>query len=256
MEPFVAAFPATESVAVSPSTPVPKPPLPVRLLDATLDLLLPAACVGCGVARTQLCHECRRHLTAAEPLRARPAHPPPGLPEIYAAVRYGGPARQVLLAHKERGALRLATPLGQALALAARAAFPATPSTERPLLLVPMPSTTHTTRARGHNPTVRVARAAASALRAAGIPTRVVPALRHGRAVADQSGLDAAARQRNLRGALTVHAHRTTLREGHVLVVDDLVTTGASLSEATRALAEAGADVLAGAVVAATQLRD
>lgn len=242
MEPFVAATPASLR-------------LPVRLLDAALDLLLPTACVGCGATRTQLCPDCRTLLVAAEPLRTRPAHPAPGLPEVYAAVRYEGPIRQVLLHHKERGALRLATPLGQALALAVRAAFPATPVPGYPLLLVPMPSTAQATRARGHDPMARIARAAASALRRSGVPTRVVPALRHARAVADQSGLDAAARQRNLRGALTVHAHGEALRAGHVLVVDDLVTTGASLSEASRALGESGIDVLAAAVVAATQLR-
>ncbi|MEZ0068345.1 putative amidophosphoribosyltransferase [Streptacidiphilus sp. MAP12-20] len=227
----------------------------ISLLDATLDLLLPASCVGCGLGHAQLCGPCRALLEAAEPHRARPAHPPPGLPEVYAALPYGGEVRQALLAHKERGALRLAPPLGRALAGAVRAAVPVEPGCARPLLLVPMPSAAHATRARGHDPTTRLARAAAGALRGARIPARVVPALRHVRAVADQAGLDAAARRRNLRGALGVDRRGRDLRSGHVLLVDDLVTTGASLAEAARALSEAGADVLAAAVVAATAKR-
>ncbi|SEL62531.1 ComF family protein [Streptacidiphilus jiangxiensis] len=228
---------------------------PIRALDAVLDLLLPTVCVGCGSPNAQLCPPCRALLEDADPSLARPGHPPPGLPEIYAALPYGGAVRQALLAHKERGALRLAPPLGRALARAVHAAVPLASAPRRrdtpPLLLVPMPSTASATRARGHDPTVRLARAATAALRARGVPARVVPALRHARAVADQAGLDAAARRRNLAGALRVTRGSAVLRTGHVVVVDDLVTTGASLAEATRALSESGVDVLAAAVVAA-----
>ncbi|WP_243640257.1 ComF family protein [Streptacidiphilus pinicola] len=230
---------------------------PIRALDAVLDLLLPSVCVGCGSPHAQLCPACRALLEAADPSRARPGNPPPGLPEVYAALPYGGAVRQALLAHKERGAMRLAPPLGRALARAVHTAVPLTlppphPHCARPLLLVPMPSTASATRARGHDPTTRLARAATAALRGRGVPARVVPALRHARAVADQAGLDAAARRRNLAGALRVtRARGGLLRSGHVVVVDDLVTTGASLAEAARALADAGVDVLAAAVVAA-----
>jgi predicted amidophosphoribosyltransferase len=229
---------------------------PILALDAVLDLLLPTVCVGCGSPHTQLCPPCRALLEQADPSRARPGHPPAGLPEVYAALPYGGAVRQALLAHKERGAMRLAPPLGRALARAVHAAVPVPPAPHRqdarPLLLVPMPSTATATRARGHDPTTRLARAATATLRGRGIPSRVIPALRHARAVADQAGLDAAARRRNLAGALRVTRHAGgVLHHGHVVVVDDLVTTGASLAEATRALSEAGIDVLAAAVVAA-----
>ncbi|WP_232248461.1 ComF family protein [Streptacidiphilus rugosus] len=223
----------------------------VSLLDAALDLLLPACCVGCGLGHAQLCGPCRALLEGAEPHLARPLRPPPGLPEVYAALPYDGTVRQALLAHKERGALRLAPALGHALARAVRAAVPLDPGHAAPLLLVPMPSTARATRARGHDPTTRLARAAARTLRGSHVPARVLPVLRHARAVADQAGLDAAARRRNLRGALRVDRPCRELRSGHVLVVDDLVTTGASLADAARALSEAGADVLAAAVVAA-----
>ncbi|MGW2620683.1 hypothetical protein ACWCZB_38620, partial [Streptomyces sp. NPDC001500] len=84
-------------------------------------LVLAAECGGCGEARTVLCPQCRTALGAAAPFRVRPVLAPPGLPAVHAAAHYADEVRAVLLAHKERGALALARPLGAALAAAVRA---------------------------------------------------------------------------------------------------------------------------------------
>ncbi|MBK3579312.1 ComF family protein, partial [Streptomyces sp. MBT65] len=84
------------------------------------DLVLPAECGGCGRPRTVLCPECRAALNGAVPSRVRPMPEPAGLPATYAAAPYADEVRAVLLAHKERGALALAGPLGAALADAVR----------------------------------------------------------------------------------------------------------------------------------------
>ena len=95
---------------------------------------------------------------------------------------------------------------------------------------------------------------AAGAARWQGWPVRVVPALRHNRRVADQAGLDAAARAVNLAGALEVHPRwRAAAAAARCLLLDDIVTTGATLAEAAAALRTAGAQPLAVAVVAATR---
>jgi predicted amidophosphoribosyltransferase len=71
--------------------------------------------------------------------------------------------------------------------------------------------------------------------------------------VLDQGGLDAAARSRNLAGAMVA---RSALADaGLVVVVDDVMTTGSTLAEAARALRETGHGQVAGAVVAATRRR-
>jgi predicted amidophosphoribosyltransferase len=75
-------------------------------------------------------------------------------------------------------------------------------------------------------------------------------ALQHRRRVADQAGLTATARSTNLTGALQA---RLDLRGVRVIVVDDVVTTGATLTEAARALRDAGAEVPAAAVIATTE---
>ncbi|MEU7723528.1 ComF family protein [Streptomyces tibetensis] len=212
------------------------------------DLVLPGECGGCGVPRTVLCARCRAVLSGGAVHRVRPVPEPPGLPWVYTAARYADEARATLLAHKERGALALAGPLGVALAGAVYAglrgvrvpagAGVAWPRGGRvPVLLVPVPSGMRAVRARGHDPARRIALAAAGELRRRGLPARVVGVLRQRRAVADQSGLNSRQRLANLAGALAVApGGARLLRGGPVVLVDDVMTTGASLAEAARAV--------------------
>ncbi|GAA2396166.1 hypothetical protein GCM10010420_22280 [Streptomyces glaucosporus] len=219
------------------------------------DLVLPADCAGCGAPRTGLCERCREVLYGAEARRVRPPVAVEA-PAVYASLPYADEARAVLLAHKERGALWLAAPLGFVLARSVRAAADAAgaAAADGPLLLVPVPSARRAVAARGHDPVRRTALAAAAELRRAGRPARVLPVLRQRRSVEDQAGLTASRRSANLAGALGTAAGAGRLAaQGPVIVVDDLVTTGASLAEAARALTGAGGRVVGAAVVAVTE---
>ncbi|MGW4205712.1 ComF family protein [Streptomyces sp. NPDC004726] len=204
-------------------------------------LVLPAACGGCGAPRTPLCEKCAHELYGSAARRTRPVPEPAGLPAVHAAAPYADAVRAVLLAHKERGALGLARPLGVALAGAVRAAVPPVGRAAGPLLLVPVPSARRVVRARGHDAARRIALAAAGELRRTGTEARALPVLRQWREVVDQSGLTARERTENLAGALRAVAGADRLLEsGRVVLVDDLMTTGASLAEAARAVREAG----------------
>ncbi|MEO3766826.1 ComF family protein [Streptomyces sp. B5E4] len=287
-------------------------------------LMLPAGCAGCGAGRGAgaLCAGCAAELTAGAVRRVVPRPRPPGLPAVYAAVAYADAARSALLAHKERGALRLARPLGAALAAGVRAAEaergarggagirargggastaacsardpaaargasgaptargeagPAAVSGDprasaseparrrgrvrvcgaggERVVLVPVPSARGAVVRRGHDPVRRLALVAAERLRRAGIRVELLPVLRQRRAVADQAGLSAVARQRNVSGALEVvrgGALRLRAPGCRIVLVDDVLTTGASLAEAARAVRAAGCHGgLAAAVVAA-----
>ncbi|MEU6481373.1 ComF family protein [Streptomyces sp. NPDC047017] len=208
------------------------------------DLVLPAECGGCGRPRTVLCPRCRAVLSGSAPRRVRPVPEPSGLPAVHAAAPYADEVRAALLAHKERGALALAGPLGAALAGAVRAGLTSERArgrwSGRTVLLVPVPSARVAVRARGHDPVRRIAFAAAGELRRTGTPARVLAVLRQRRAVADQSGLGSRERLANLAGALRVTPGGVRLlRDGPVVLVDDLMTTGASLGEAARAVTSA-----------------
>ena len=224
---------------------------PYDVLEGLLDLVLPQECAGCATGGSRWCRGCAGELLAAtqRPLgRTAPSPVPPGFPLLAAAAAaYDGAVRGALLAHKERGRLGLVRPLGHALAAAVLALDPS-----GPVLLVPVPSDPREVRRRGHDHARRLARSAATALRARGQDAAAAPLLVHGRRVADQAGLDAAQRRANLRGALRVR-HR--LDGQVVVVVDDVVTTGATMAEAVRALAAAGARVHGAATVAATVRR-
>jgi predicted amidophosphoribosyltransferase len=233
---------------------------------AVLELLLPTKCAGCDRpdgAETRirgLCPDCVATLRRATPVEWSlwSPHLPGdvGVLRAFAAGAYDGVFRTALLSYKEHGRLCLRRELGGCLAVSALAAARLTP-TLRPdtgLLLVPVPSAVATQRARGHDPVGRMARIAVQQLRAGGLPIAVIAVLRQARAVADQSGLDVAERQANLTGALIV-TNPAKVCGRRVVVVDDIVTTGATALEAARALTAAGAVVSAVACVAATPRR-
>lgn len=225
------------------------------VLGVALDLVLPQRCAGCGDGAGVLCAGCGALFGgSARPCPPRP--PPPGLPVPWAVARYAGAVQAVIVAYKERGRSALARPLGAALARAVWAAAAGSPgggpACGEPLLLVPVPSTRASVRRRGGDPTLRIAQVAAGLLAGRGPPVRCCRALRHRRRVADQSGLSAAGRRSNLADALVA---RPDLRDARVIVVDDVVTSGATLTEAARALRAAGADVHGAAVIAATARR-
>jgi predicted amidophosphoribosyltransferase len=222
----------------------------VAVARSLVELVLPRSCAGCEEPGPLLCTRCREVLAGpAEPTRPRPC--PAGFPSTWTVTAYDGPARAAILAHKEHGRLALAAPLGWALAQGIAAA-----AGSRPVLIVPVPSRAAATRQRGHDPVLRMARVAARRLRADGHVASVRPLLRAARRVADQAGLSSGARAANLSGAHRIR--RFGALPGPdvcVIVVDDVVTTGASLAEAVRALRAAGVDVHGAAVVAATQRR-
>jgi predicted amidophosphoribosyltransferase len=211
------------------------------VLADLLDLVLPRDCAGCGAPGRTLCRPCRLVLSA-QPFGHRPQPCPDRFPLLVAAAGYDGLVREVLIAHKEHARLALAGPLGGALASAVRLLEP-----PPDVLLVPVPSDPVAVRARGHD---HARRLAAVAARSVGL--RAVPLLHGTRRRRDQSELGAADRARNLGGALGA---RGPLRGVRVVVVDDLVTTGATIAEACRALRAVGADVRGAAVVAATARR-
>lgn len=211
------------------------------------ELVLGACCPGCGIPGMGACLGCTAQLTGVRPFLVPGL--PEGLPAVTAAGAYAGTVRRVLLAAKEQGALGLIPLLGgrlaAAVALLALAAEPA-----GGLVLVPVPSTPSQVAARGIDLTASLARQAAIPLRAAGLSVRVRRGLAQVRQPQDQSGLGREQRLANLAGAFRPAGARL---KGPVVVVDDIVTTGATLAEAVRACRAGGWDVLGAAVVAATK---
>lgn len=212
------------------------------------DLVLGARCPGCGGRAVGLCRDCRRTLGAARPWLLDA----PGGLAVGAAAAYADPWRGALVSLKERHAWHLAGPLGAGLARAVALVLARRGEVALPVTLVPLPSSPAAVRARGADVTWLLARWAARELASLGLDVTARRCLRHRREVADQAGLTAAERARNLAGSMTAHGPGS----GSVLVVDDITTTGASLAEAVRALGEGGATVVGAAVVAATPRRD
>jgi predicted amidophosphoribosyltransferase len=197
-----------------------------RALADALTFVLPVDCAGCDAPDIALCEQCLRALTPAATVRELDGVP------VWSGLRFEGVPARVMRALKEDGRTSLARALAPALA----AALAALPSDAAPVVL---PTSAASMRRRGY-------RVPELLLRRAGRSPAF--ALRAVRATRDQRTLDLAARRANVAGSLVARG----VAGRRVIVVDDVVTTGATLEEAVRALRAAGAEVVGAATVAAT----
>jgi predicted amidophosphoribosyltransferase len=228
------------------------------LLSALADLVLPRVCAGCGVPGHVLCRGCAALLAVPRP--AAPRRFPWGFPPTAAAGAYSGPVRPAVNAFKEHGRTELARPLGAALALAVAAVVSAVPTASGPVLLVPVPSSRAALRSRGRDHVRELTACAVAELRAAGLPAAEARVLRRQGRARDSAGLSAADRRANLAGTFgRVPGPGPVPASGALLVlVDDVVTSGATLTEAAAALSagtRTGDPPVLAAVVAATPRR-
>ena len=205
------------------------------MLGPLLDLLAPPRCLACGApSHGELCAPCR----AALPwLRdgcprcglPRPCAPCPARGAAFAAawspVVYEGPARGLVLALKERGALPAAEVMAAQIAARADAALLAG------AVLVPVPAAAARTRRRGLDPAGLLAAAVG---RRTGVP--MAPCLRRHGPAARQAGASRAHRLRTGRVRVRVRGEPPV----RAVLVDDVHTTGATLDACARALRAAG----------------
>lgn len=231
-----------------------------RALAASMDLLLPPACLLCGQLLPTSIEEqffCRGCLAAMVPLQpghcrccAQPFQTttsnhlcgtclkrPPSFSIVHAAGLYQGSLKEAVHKLKYRNQLTLAKPLGQILGKSVVEAESFAPD-----LIIPVPLHPNRLRQRGYNQALEVARPIAQQL---AVPL-VTTLLQRSRNTPQQQGLSAIERRSNLRNAFTLSSEAQALR---ILLVDDVMTTGETVRECCRTLLSGGVNEVQVAVV-------
>ena len=214
-------------------------------LASLLEVVLPPSCAACSRYGTVLCGGCEKDLRpASDPTVSFLAADAASLGGsevelVVSAFRHEGVARRCLQRLKYGGARRLADPL-------ARAALPAFDdllAVSGPAILVPVPVHVSRARERGYNQALLLAGALGAARQ---LP--VVELLTRPRATQRQHALDRTARLANLRSAFAASARRA--QPGRVIVVDDILTSGATMEACASVLHEAGVRLVYGFAIA------
>lgn len=195
-----------------------------RLIEQFLALLLPDRCAGCGRAGTLLCDRCRASFVAytGEPIRVAD-----DLTDVGVAFVFEGPLRHALHQLKYRRVRRVARPLGALLATHLR-------TLPWPLdALAPIPLHRQRLAERGFNQAELLAREVAAI---SGLPLIVGPLMRV-KATRQQALLDTPGRIENVANAFIWNG---TPPPARIALVDDVLTTGATVNACARALRIAG----------------
>jgi ComF family protein len=208
--------------------------------DRLLDLAFPARCPGCGREGPPICSRCAPALEARLELAGGvaiglPSDVPAPLLQLEWCAPFSGLVRRALHELKYGGETRVAVPLGEAIARRWRRVGAGGD------VLVPVPVHAERARRRGYDQAELIARAAGRAL---GLPC--APILERIRATTAQFDLDRSTRATNVRGAFALRARGTSARGNPlagrwIVLVDDVITTGATLSACAEPLLAAGA---------------
>ena len=196
-------------------------------------LLFPTRCFGCRELGYSICSRCRQqwnpHLYQSSIAKLA----------IYSAIPYTPIAKNILLAAKEQGVKSADQLVCNAVTVSIHELFKRYPG----CALVPIPSSASSNRRRGRDFINEMANSVAKDFGVA-----VLPLLEHQRNIQDQSKLNASNRHQNLAMALSIKPQfRGKYLGEKVVILDDLVTTGATIGEANRALTRGGFKVQAAA---------
>lgn len=195
-----------------------------HLIDSFLALLFPERCAGCGQFGHTLCLSCcMRFVPYSGGVRALP-----GVDAVNIAYVYQNPVRQAVHQLKYRRRRHVAKPLGEMLGTAAEEFLAGTGA------VVPVPMHAERRAERGFNQAEEIAKVTASM---AGIPCLAEQLVRT-RATGQQVHLNARERQENMRGAFAWRSANAP--PNRVVILDDVMTTGATISACALALREAG----------------
>jgi ComF family protein len=197
-------------------------------LQDLLALIYPTTCLLCNSAGVTLCPTCEIRLESC-----RQSYLLHGF-TLYSSLHYNEAAANLILAAKESNERAAARYLAELMAMRFGRAHRELSYAR--YLLIPIPSSKASDKRRGYQHMVLLARLVSKRITVDhGVECSVAPVLVPARKVADQSGLNAAARLANMRGAFELKAG-VDLRGAGIILIDDLVTTGSTMGEALRAL--------------------
>ena len=222
------------------------------LIERGLDLLFPPVCAGCRRVGRWICLRCWQEMAWILAQTCARCHQPtdgdgcthcPGAGEdprvVAAAARFEGTAREAVHVLKYHRHHAIAPLMGRLMADAA--------GDVQADVIVPVPLHPSRQRERGFDQAVLLARRAAHDLR---VPIQP-DGLKRIRKTSQQSNLDALRRRENVEGAFAANRH---FHGERVLLVDDVMTTGSTLTAASKALKQAGSGPVVGLVFARTTL--
>ena len=201
----------------------------MKSIRALQEIIFPSRCLGCGQLGLEICSLCRKNWHP-HIYRQWSQHLPTFA--IYSAVTYSPIAGKVLLAAKENNLVIADQLIYKALCHSLTFALREIGGD----FLIPIPSRRSVARSRGRQ---FIAALTHQLSAETGLPA--YENLEHTRRVRDQSSLDAKSRFHNLDGSMK----SLNFLSGKAIVIDDLVTTGATLQEAVRALRDRGIEVAA-----------
>jgi ComF family protein len=220
-----------------------------QLASSLVEVVFPPVCGRCrrlgslicddcrgeiGLVRAPLCPRCGRQIEGASPVCPSCTERPLPLNQVRAPLRYAEPTSTLIHQLKYEGYFALAGPLAAYM-------IAGWPAWEVPVdLIVPIPLHPRRERRRGYNQSALLARHLAGAV---GLPVDCA-ALRRSRHTRPQVELNPRERHENVQGAFSAEPGRVAGRS--VLLVDDVFTTGATMSASAEALAAAGATAVSG----------
>ncbi|MDR1118685.1 MAG: hypothetical protein LBL01_05255 [Bifidobacteriaceae bacterium] len=233
----------------------------MKPLRAAADLVWPASCAGCGAPAGPLCPDCRAELmgpvTRRESGAARlnPADGGPPFP-VWCSAWYTGAVRHAIVAWKRVGRGDLEREMARAAARTAEAAARVLGEVTAALAVVPAPSRLARRWSRPARGTEVLGLAVAGALAGTGLDAVYAEALGRAPWAREQSGKSSRQRQAGREDTTWVRGGRFPGGgDRPVLLVDDVLTTGATLLDAERALARAGRATVGAVVLAVSPAR-